>query len=232
MPFSDEHKCIFVHVPKTGGSSIENILQMDRTKNLYHRRNKIDGVSPQHLPINSIRKQIGEEKYKNYFKFCFFRNPWDKMVSEFFYRKAQNDWPRNNEALSKMSWDTFNEFLDNIFVKSKDIEDWDEVRKTEFDGHLEPQLSFIGDIEIIGNYQGIRHLQMNFVGFYESLQRDFDFLMEKHLNKSVKELPRVNVGSHLHYTHYYNDTTRRLVEEAYKEDIQANHYVYEGCSNC
>ena len=155
------------------------------------------------------------------------------MVSEFFYRKSQNDWPRKHKILSKMTWGTFDEFLNNVFVKSKDIEDWENVRRTEFDAHLESQLSFIGDIEILGDYQGVQHLQMNFVGSYESLERDFNQMMSMHFNREDNiELPRINTSSHLHYTHYYNDSTRELVAEEYKEDIQVLRYTYPECSNC
>ena len=67
MPISDEHKCVFVHVPKTGGSSIESVLQMDRAKNLYHRRNKIDGVSPQHLSIRVYTRTNRRRKISKLF---------------------------------------------------------------------------------------------------------------------------------------------------------------------
>jgi hypothetical protein len=42
-----------------------------------------------HMPAARIRKQLGEEIWNSYFKFCVVRNPYDKAVSEFFFRKAR-----------------------------------------------------------------------------------------------------------------------------------------------
>lgn len=34
-----------------------------------------------------IKKYIGNEKFNSYFKFCVIRNPYDKMVSYYFFLK-------------------------------------------------------------------------------------------------------------------------------------------------
>lgn len=59
---ADERKCVFIHVPKTAGSSVSNALG-------------IIGLS--HLSINWFPE--------SYFSFCFVRNPWDRVVSAFSY---------------------------------------------------------------------------------------------------------------------------------------------------
>ena len=63
---SDQYKCIFVEVPKTGSTSIRQI---------------IGEPEKPHLNICQIAEHISSEKFKSYFKFGFVRNPWDRAVS-------------------------------------------------------------------------------------------------------------------------------------------------------
>jgi len=70
---SHEHKFIFIHIPRTGGSAIEQQL----------KRNSIGFVDKytKHKTLFCIEKQFD---VADYFKFSFIRNPWDIMVSKYF----------------------------------------------------------------------------------------------------------------------------------------------------
>lgn len=47
----------------------------------------------EHMPAWRVREQIGPEVWNSYYKFCFERNPWDKMVSYYLWKKhGQNRW--------------------------------------------------------------------------------------------------------------------------------------------
>lgn len=41
----------------------------------------------EHMPAKRVRELIGEEKWNSYHKFCFERNPWDKVVSYYNWKK-------------------------------------------------------------------------------------------------------------------------------------------------
>ena len=41
-----------------------------------------------HMTAGQIKRRIGSETWNEFFKFCFERNPWDKVVSHYWYRKA------------------------------------------------------------------------------------------------------------------------------------------------
>jgi hypothetical protein len=71
----DDLHLIFVHITRTGGTSIEVAL----TGEDWWR------ISPQtkHLSARQIRWQCGEDKWNNYLKFSIVRNPWDRVVSMF-----------------------------------------------------------------------------------------------------------------------------------------------------
>src|SRR5215813_14048351 len=86
---SHKHKFIFVHIPKTAGTSIEEALR-DETCQLL--RNEWDHTRAPHAPLNHLTLReladchiLTPAQLKSYFKFCFVRNPWDRLVSEIFY---------------------------------------------------------------------------------------------------------------------------------------------------
>ena len=67
-----KHKFLFIHVPRTGGTSIEAQFQYNEAK----ERNK-------HWNLNDWKNQLNGEDFDNYFKFAFVRNPWDIIVSKY-----------------------------------------------------------------------------------------------------------------------------------------------------
>jgi chondroitin 4-sulfotransferase 11 len=68
------HKCIFVHIPKNGGTSIKKLLDITSDKKYYHR------------PATKL-KEIYKKEWGDYFKFGVVRNPWDRVVSIYNYYK-------------------------------------------------------------------------------------------------------------------------------------------------
>lgn len=46
---------------------------------------RILGPFPQHAPAIAIH-QVFPYEWENYFKFCVIRNPWDKMISDYYWR--------------------------------------------------------------------------------------------------------------------------------------------------
>ena len=94
---NDVYKFIFIHIQKTAGTSISNSLfQLDGTKS----------VGNPHCFVNHV-KVVNPE---NYYKFCFVRNPWDRLVSWYTMLQKKgihNDW--SNYILSNSN--SFSEFL-------------------------------------------------------------------------------------------------------------------------
>lgn len=69
-PF-DESKSIFVHIPKCAGVSIN--------KSLY------GNLAGGHTTFDEYIIIFEPKCIENYFKFTFVRNPWDRVVSAYFF---------------------------------------------------------------------------------------------------------------------------------------------------
>jgi len=52
-----------------------------------------------HMRATSVRARVPKEVWENYYKFCFERNPWDKVVSFYYWYGRNRDLPDINEFL-------------------------------------------------------------------------------------------------------------------------------------
>jgi len=82
---SHKHRFIFVHAGRTGGTSFERIAGQDvtndeRTKHLGNT--DFDG---KHLGFQYYQRAFPSE-FKTFFKFTIVRNPFDRLVSQWFWR--------------------------------------------------------------------------------------------------------------------------------------------------
>ena len=72
---NNKHNFIFIHIPKTAGTSIESVFGKCRAK---------------HKTIKKTLRDIPQGKtHEDYFKFTFIRNPWDRIVSLYEYLKRE-----------------------------------------------------------------------------------------------------------------------------------------------
>jgi chondroitin 4-sulfotransferase 11 len=67
---NQDHKFIFIHIPRTGGTSIE--------KNFSYIGDEI-----KHWNLRDYKNYLNEREFNEYFKFTFVRNPWDIVVSKY-----------------------------------------------------------------------------------------------------------------------------------------------------
>ncbi len=195
-PF-DVHKCIFVHIPKTGGTSV--------TRSLFGR------PTGGHAAIWKYQLIFDQDEFETYFKFAFVRNPWDRVLS------AYEDIRRRGERVKDKEWvrrnlagcDDFGSFVKR-WVNKKNI-------------YGDPHVLFIPQYEFIS--LGGSDSLMDFVGRFESLERDFDFIKSR-LGIDC-ELQKRNMGARKDYREFYTEETMQIVAEAYREDIEMFNYRFD-----
>jgi hypothetical protein len=102
---------VFIHIPKTGGLTIQQALQLKRYRYPHQARafNNQGIVTFGHLDYKKllIGGAITQDFNNSAFKFAFTRNPYDRVVSHFFYSKRKHP-----EVLPKDM--DFEEFTANI----------------------------------------------------------------------------------------------------------------------
>jgi len=97
---------LFVHVPKTAGNSIQSVLRDYSEDQLVALRKEQDGIErfglrnpsckiKKHSTLSEYHDALGDEQFRNLYKFTCVRNPWDRMVS-YYFTPTQNpeEWNR------------------------------------------------------------------------------------------------------------------------------------------
>jgi hypothetical protein len=223
---SHRYRCIFVHVPKAAGQSIERFflglhgLSWKNRAPLLLRWNDEPALGPQHLAHLFADEyvrcgHIGETEFGQYFKFAFVRNPWDRLVSEYHYRGGRR----------------LGGFQTFVREGARAAEPYSDIFR-----HLAPQVRYLRD-------EGGR-LRVDFVGRFENLQGDFARVCGRlgipdpalpQTNASARDkAPRSSMQRLLArcvrrrgaYTDYYDARLRDLVAERYAEDIEAFGYAF------
>lgn len=126
MIVSHTHKFIFIKTRKTGGSSIEKILFPFLDPNVdvctgsdYDGTPRTAGTKGGHKSAEWIELNFPEQ-WKTYFKFTIVRNPWDCLVSYYYwYRKGPNP--------KIVSSGSFEEFIKKVELER--LDDWPRYTK-------------------------------------------------------------------------------------------------------
>ncbi len=84
---SHEFKTIFVHVPKTAGTSIEGMFGLVKTWPGKRKFQEIQGVG-KHWGISEMSKEY-KDYLNDYFKWTVVRNPWEREFSLFKMMRGQ-----------------------------------------------------------------------------------------------------------------------------------------------
>ena len=217
---SHKHKCIYIHIPKTAGTSVEyklghfkelergvqdhrTIGEMEPVPFLEIIRSILKGqisASRKHI-IKIIKGQVPilQQQFNAYFKFTFVRNPWSRVFS-WYKNVMRDDMHQARYGVSKNC--SFKEFIKKHLDQSE----------------LNTQLFWITDKEGV--------IPMDFIGRFENLTEDFYHVAEI-LGLKDKSLPKLLAGDDRHYTQFYDDEMKDIVFRKYRNEISIFKYEFE-----
>lgn len=220
MTISDSKKFIFVEVGSTGSTAIRNVLDKYRDikvkvdENYYHGIDKFG--NPAHIAIWALKNELDINEY---YKFAFFRNPWELALSKFFFHNGihvvnSHRIPRNERKHGIFSCE-FNEwaqepgFLD-MHYESKTKTMWDMVAK--------------GDTLLVDEIYDFKYLNDS----WELISNKINIPHEKLINNKVPSANFVcGKPQQHHYSKYYNDKTIEVVREHFSREIEYFNYEFE-----
>jgi len=224
MIISNELKYIFIHVPKTGGTSIVKFLcNYDEFKytlcgfwdGFYKlNKSKYPKVTTDlyiHASIDEVGSYLKKhgEDHKEYFKFAFIRNPWDLMVSSYEYYRQYMIKGVNLPAIEKQK---VKEALDG------DFNDW-------CIKYAEGVQLYLHNRVFSGDKLGVNHL-----GKMEDMRQELKFIFWRiapHIDMDAIDLPHLNSTKRREYQEYYNDATKDFVAAVFGEIIKLGRYKYQ-----
>ena len=255
---SRQGRFIFFHIPRTGGSSVQDCLWGGRSQDNNnvgnHPRNNPDYYGPYDWHLYGLNKEEGadaigdvvghigqwlydwnthflaeyskpyslsdgKEKFQQYFKFTFVRNPWDRFISLWVKFKEEVKLQEQFNGLFELHIDT-------------DFKEPQEVLRYLLLAHqkdlllprwFKPQYEYVHD-------ENLRVLT-NYIGHYEKFQFCFDFLCDR-IDVPHRTLPwggedhRRYTKEKKHYKDYYDDFMINAVAEIYHNDISTWQYEF------
>lgn len=200
---NNDKKFIYVHIPKTGGTTIEQVLNNDP--------NSVCDNLLGHVSLKSIKKVLDEDDYNEHISFTTVRNPWDLYVSNYHYLKQRN---QNDSDFKKeygiLESDSFTDFIKFIHDNRDSLIFNDEDKTPKWQQLLE------------WSYDGEKHVDY-FIKLEELSEKK---LREVGLNISYTHT-KTNVSQHDHYSVYYNNETIDMVRDMHKDDIKYFNYKFE-----
>jgi len=219
MLISHSHGFLFVHVAKTGGTSVRTALRRYRWSGRYapallvtslisqatRPRHRLGVKFPRHAKAVAAREMLPEPVFAGLFKFVFVRNPWDLQVSSWHHIRRES--PESIRGIH-----SFGDFLRYKF---------DPERPYDFmlDISRELQSDYIVDLH--------GRTIVDFIGRYERLQTDFDTVCDR-IGIARRDLPHARRAvDRDDYRRYYDTETRALVAEHYAADVERLDYSFD-----
>ena len=196
-----KYKCIFIHSPRTGGTTIHNAL---------------GGGPKDHFPWNKFKfdpKYNYNEFWDSYLKFATVRNPFDWLVSLYNHPsgpsyRSQCPCPKSNNHVN---------IAPSGLHGKRSFEDY--ARYPTLFHHESP---YISQSRTIGP-------DIDFIIKFENLQEGFDELCERiGRPKSTLKVVGPTVNRDKDYKKYYDDRLVKDVSRIFREDLYRFGYSFYG----
>lgn len=186
----DELECIFVHIPKSAGISINREL--------------FGNLGGAHRTVRSYKRIFGPRTFKRYFKFTFIRNPYSRVLSAYRFLKnggiceKDRNWAKQNLD----QYNTFSDFI-NEWLSHDSIDKYI---------HFKPQHTFICDRSF--------EPEVDFIGRFEMINKDFKVICkELNINRELKKYNQ-GPEIHSSWQSLYTKDMLDKVHQIYRKDFE------------
>ena len=198
MVLCHNKKCIFIHIPKTAGTSIEQFLR-EKGRNDLEFLGVYNNRSTHHYTSSELKNKI-PYYFSIYYKFSIVRNPYDRLLSEYYWCPIPNVGFKAGK-----SKEHFINYVEQV-VK------YEQYFTNIYNDHFIPQYLFL--------YEGNK-LLVNQHFKYEDLDWIVTYLKKK-LNIE-NELPYLNkTNSSTHDT--WTDKQKERLYNIYRRDFKLFNY--------
>lgn len=200
-----KHNFLFIHLPKTGGNSLQNVLSQYSEDKLVCLNELQDGIERfevrnkfsklhKHSDLKTYQSVLEWDEFSRLFKFSTIRNPWERMISFYFSPHRQiTQWNRND------------------FIK------------------LTNQVRPLSDMLSLDCVDSNWEKNVDFILRFERLADDFKALCLK-LDIPYQPLVKRNKSlvNNIDYKKYYDNELIEIVRERFEDDIAIGRYSFAG----
>jgi len=206
MFISHDYKFIFVKTRKTAGSSIEKFFldKLQGTDFIF------SGMSSENLPSFNCSFKNAEhngskfikhhypKEWKKYFKFTIERNPWDKIVSRYYWQKYFKP--------KKINVDSFESYLKNY---QKDIKKASDYPLYTLNNKI--AVNYVMRYENL--YDDLEHICKKINLTYNNELKSIN-LKGNHRTRNVS------------YQQYYTEKSKNLIADFFSKEIDYFNYQF------
>ena len=210
MKISEENNFAFIHIAKAAGSSISRLLEpycIAERKNPLIKLFSKTGAVPNwkwhhyriHAPLSVLEQRMPQKLYNKMIKFAVVRNPWDRLVSLYHFKKqGKGRQYRITQRLGNFS-------------------NW-----LRWMGNMPDNNPYKLQVNMLKQRDG--SLGVDQILRFESLEQQWDEL-SKTIGVTGK-LPKINSSKHDQWQEYYSNDDADYVEKIWKEDIKTFEYDF------
>jgi len=236
-------KVFYIHVPKTGGTSIKKALvdhdgvvteSSSCIKNhpIFHRHH-LKVMNFKMSNVCRFREILGETLWETLWKVAFVRNPWDRYVSNWHWlTRKEAAYPKKGWKArgwrgedGQISFENFVKQTSQCYIELNRLHGYQHDK-----WHLRNQLDHLVDAN--------GKLLVDHIARFENMEEGFSLLCRK-ADLAEIELPYLNHSGHfsgevktgppstIHYSSFYTPELVEIVSARCLPDIEAFGYEFE-----